>query len=389
VDLPHARPSVTRIAGLVVGAVLVAIAISADEPYKRMLDDPVTFSGTETLGLPGDLTEYRIGVFAPDGSDLARGVRLAVEQVNASGGVDGRPVRMVRRWAEDPWGAGSKEVIRMVFDDRVWALIGGPNSETTHVAEQVVTKAHLPLIAPASSDPSLTHAQVPWIFRLPPDDAAQADALVRTGIAPRKLAVVGIVVSADHDGRTFSKEITAAMERHGVPPAFEFAAHPNGDDSSELASRIRAFAPDGLVMRLEPGAARNALAALRTVGLDCPVFMPWVQSLRFEEFPPSYGGPVVQVVPFELPRHCGPYLKMVRASIRRDGEKPTPTMVYGFDAAMLVIEGLRRGAGGRIELRRRLAELSGFDGASGTIRWDNGGGNTARPVLETLAPREK
>jgi ABC-type branched-subunit amino acid transport system substrate-binding protein len=59
-------------------------------------------------------------------------------------------------------------------------------------------------------------------------------------------------------------------------------------------------------------------------------------------------------------------------------------MVYGFDAANLVIEALRRHAGGRADLQRQLTALSGYSGASGPIRWDNGGGNTARPVIRVL-----
>lgn len=167
-DLPLARA-----ASLVVGALLLTVVSGADEPYKKMLDDPMTFTGTETLDGAENENEYRIGIFAPDdddhpvGRDLVRGVSLAVEQANAAGGVNGKPLRLVRRWADDPWGAGSKEVIRMVFEDRVWALIGGPDGGTTHVAQQVATKAHLPLVAPVSSDPSLTHTRVPWIFRLP------------------------------------------------------------------------------------------------------------------------------------------------------------------------------------------------------------------------------
>jgi len=60
-------------------------------------------------------------------------------------------------------------------------------------------------------------------------------------------------------------------------------------------------------------------------------------------------------------------------------------MVYGFDAANLVIEALRRHAGGRADLQRQLTGLSGFWGASGPIRWDNGGGNTAKPTIRVLS----
>jgi branched-chain amino acid transport system substrate-binding protein len=379
------------LASLGIGAFLLSVfQAGADEPYKRMLDDPLTFTGIETLDSAAAEAEYRIGVFAPDGDDhpvgrdLVRGVRLAVEQANASGGVNGKPLRIIRRWAVDPWGAGSKEVIRMVFDDRVWALIGGPDGETTHVAQQVATKAHLPLIAPVSSDPSLTHTRVPWIFRLPPDDAAQAEALVKEGLAPRSLGAVGVLVSADHDGRTFADELEAAMERRQIAPVFELALDAGEADFGSVARRVAGFLPDGLVMRLDPPAARRMLAALDAAGIDCPVFLPWVAGLHLTEFPARYDGPVIQVAPFQPPRECGPYVKMVRSAIRRDGAKPTASMVYGFDAANLVIEALRRGAGGRVDLQKQLAGISGFVGASGPIRWDNGGGNTTPPVIHVL-----
>jgi branched-chain amino acid transport system substrate-binding protein len=391
VDLPRTRRSVVRIANLVVGVLLLTVVNNADEPYKRMLDDPLTFTGTETLDRAASEHEYRIGVFAPDdddhpvGRDLVRGVSLAVDQANASGGIDGRPLRLVRRWADDPWGAGSKEVIRMVFDDQVWALIGGPDGGTTHIAQQVATKAHLPLIASVSSDPSLTHTRVPWIFRLPPDDRAQAEELVVEGLGSRDLKRVGVVVSADHDGRIFAEEMKAAMERAKVSQIFEFVVEPDLPDPGSLADRVRSFAPDGVVMRLQPDAVRRLLAALQSVGVRCPVFLPWIPGLRLVEFPPSYEGPVIEIAPFQLRQQCGPYLKLVRSSARRYGSKPTASIVYGFDAANLVIEALRRHAGGRVDLQHQLTELSGFWGASGTIRWDNGGGNTAKPVIRILS----
>ena len=383
------------IAAAMIGA-LIALAppVNADEPYKTMLDEPTVFTGTESLGPAADgRGEIRIGLFAPDGDahpvgrDLTRGVMLAVESANAAGGIDGRPLRVIRRWADDPWGAGSREVIRLVFEDRVLVVIGGPDGASTHVAQQIATKAHLALIAPVSSDPSLTHTRVPWIFRLPPDDAAQAEALVRDGLAPRSLTAVGLIVSADHDGKAFADEFEAVMKRWHVVPIFKLAVDPDVDDPARLADRIQGFAPDGLVMRLGPAAARRMLAALQKMGIDCPVFLPWVPGLHLVEFPASYDGPVIQGSPFQPPPKCGPYLKMVQSGIRRYGTKPTASTAYGFDAANLVIEALRRGAEGRVELRQRLAELSGTEGASGTIRWDNGGGNTAEPVVIEL-PRQ-
>jgi len=353
-----------------------------------MLDDPLEFTGSETLPI-SEMTsgEIVIGLFSPDddehpvGRSLTRGVTLAVDHANAAGGIDGRPIRLVRRWADDPWGAGANEVVKLVFEDRAWAIIGGPDGATTHIAQQVATKAHIPLIAPVASDPTLTQTRVPWIFRLPPDDASQAGILITGGMAPRSLERIGLVTSTDHDGRTVSAELTAALEEAGLTPVFHLELEPNASDSMDLASRVAQFDPDGIVIRIPRTGLRPLTDALGAANIEAPIFLPWVPGLDLRQFPLHYPGPVTWVAPFDPARACGPYLKLVLSFVERHGEAPTPVTVYGYDAANLVIAALGPGATGRVELRRSLAALTGFSGASGTIRWDTGGGNRGDPVL--------
>ena len=90
---------------------------------------------------------------------------------------------------------------RLAFEDRVHAVIGSSDSASTHVAQQVATKALLPVVSPISSDPTLTHVRVPWIFRLAPDDASQARVLVDSGIVGRGFGRIGLVTSTDHSSR--------------------------------------------------------------------------------------------------------------------------------------------------------------------------------------------
>ena len=95
---------------------------NAQDVYKRMSDDPLTFTGTEGAVVdPSTLKDIPIGLFAPlDDSHPAaaavyRGALLAVEKANADGGFRGVPFRLVRRWARNPWAAGSKEMINLPF----------------------------------------------------------------------------------------------------------------------------------------------------------------------------------------------------------------------------------------------------------------------------------
>jgi hypothetical protein len=116
------------------------------------------------------------------------------------------------------------------------------------------------------------------------------------------------------------------------------------------------------------------------------VFLPWLSDLDLWNFRTRYRGEIVEVRPYPEEWVCGPQLKLERATVLRYGERPSPAMVYGYDAANLVIIALRAGAEGRIGLRQRLAGLSGTVGASGVIEWDNGGGNTARPAIRVVDP---
>jgi ABC-type branched-subunit amino acid transport system substrate-binding protein len=145
-----------------------------------ILDKKSDYHGPEREEPEPVVEEVRIGFFAPHeagnlpGQSLWRGAMAAIEEANANEGYHGKPFRLVCRWADNPWGAGSREMTRLVYEDKVWAVIGSIDGAGTHIAEQVATKARITLVSPLSGDPSLTHTAVPWMFRLPPDDSAGA-----------------------------------------------------------------------------------------------------------------------------------------------------------------------------------------------------------------------
>ena len=196
---------------------------------------------------------------------MLRGATVAVDLANDVGGVHGRPVRLFRRWDDDPWRGGAREVIRLVYEDEVLALIGGPDGVSTHVAQQIATKVLLPLIAPVSSDPSLTHTRVPWILRLPPDDTLQARVLVDRGVVTRDLRRVGVVTGSDHDSRAAAAELIEQLLRAGRPPVCHLSVGPQAD-AMEIADRLAQFDLDGIVLRTLPGLSGELVSAIGTAG---------------------------------------------------------------------------------------------------------------------------
>ena len=359
--------------------------VPAPEP-PGVLDTPVEFAGSRGTTLaPTDLREVRIGLFGPDSGDVPRGARLAVEQLNAAGGFRGTRFRIVGRWSDDPWSGGAREMVRLVYDDSVWAVLGSVNGDATHVAEQVVTKAWVPLVAPVSADPTLTYIRIPWIFRLPPDEGAQAAVLVRDGVLARSLANVGLITSSDHDGRTFANEVLERLRVAGVTPAFHFEI-PLNRDLAALAGRTRSFEPGALIVRVPPSGMPALLDQLSREGVRAPLLVPWIPGLPPSGLTSHYAGDVLAVRPFREVNNPA-YGAFDRAYRARYGSEPTPMAAYGYDAVNLVAGALETSGLNRAALRDAIARRSGVVGATGAVSWDNAGGNLVEPVL-LLLPRE-
>jgi ABC-type branched-subunit amino acid transport system substrate-binding protein len=363
----------------------------AQAPYKRMLDDPCAFNGPMgSVTDPASLKSIRIGLFAPfdqddpAAHDLYRGGKLAVEQANYAGGYKGVGFSLVRRWAGTPWAAGSKEVIRLVYGDRVWAIITFRDG-AGHVAQQIAAKAYVPVVAPLSSDSSLTHAGVPWIFRLPPDDRMQARLLVKDRIVDKHLNRVGLVSGTDQNSRAAAGEIEKELKRRNIPPIFHFKMSPEILDFQAIVERIRDFRPDVLNLCLQAPVVPRLLKALKSNDIACPVSMPWTPGVDIKKLQAVYHGPIYMVEPFLPPARMkagGIYQRFCRDFEKRFGVSPTYSAAYAYDAARMIISSIRSKGLNRPGIRQGLAELTGYQGVSGAIIWDNGGGNLVFPVTK-------
>ena len=158
---------------------------SAPKPYLDQRNTQLTYNGPgRDDPAPANISEVRIGYFGPadgsdpDGGQMWQGASLAMEEANSQGGYRGLPFRLIAAWAGSPWAGGVANLVRVVYNDGVWAIIGGIDGATTHLAEQVVAKAQLTLINPVATDRSIHEAGVPWMFSCAPGESQSERAVV-------------------------------------------------------------------------------------------------------------------------------------------------------------------------------------------------------------------
>ena len=147
-------------------------------PYARVGEDGVTYSGPPSAELAAGAV--RVVLFGPDAAAIAHSpdIQAALRAEVLSG----------QKWvvmpvdSEQNWGAASTQLVHALMDEHALAIVA-LNRNASHLSEQLALKCFVPVIA-LSADRSLTSANVPWIFRLPPQTTpAAALVLLRQAVA--------------------------------------------------------------------------------------------------------------------------------------------------------------------------------------------------------------
>jgi branched-chain amino acid transport system substrate-binding protein len=367
------------------------IPLDTLETPKGVLDRPVEFSGEKGINQnKAILKEVRIGLFLPTGTknkydqSLINAANLAVEEINASGGYKSIPFRLITRWSSDPWGAGSKEMIKLVYQDSVLAVIGSIDGEATHVAEQIVTKAWLPLLSPISADPTLTYIRIPWIFRLPPDFKAQSTVLVNAGMKVVDMNNIGLITEINHDGRIFANDVKKVMSEHEIFPKFHFEISTSGVQLNSLIHRILSFNPNSIIICLSRDNIIKLLDELGDYTNHINIFSPWIPGLDGSVLSGYYHGNINYIEPFL--RSSNQAFKEFEEKFQKSyNSTPLFGAAYTYDAVNILYNALQKSGLNRIKLREAISTLRNFQGATGRILWDNGGSNIVQPINRSLS----
>ena len=335
---------------------------------------------------PANLREIRIGYFGPSdpsdsNSDLWLAARMAVEDLNASGGYQGLPYRLLPAWSKNPWGSGVTEIVRMVYSDQVLAIVSGADGSAAHLAEQVVTKALLPLINPASTDRTANLAHVPWIFSCLPGGQAEVGALADSLLAEIDTAPFLLISATDHDSRALTAELRDLLSERGVAPARHLEVDPTEEAtpvpiSDSLISETR---PAAVVLIAEPRVSARLLREVRGYFAG-PVFGTTAMARRSFRQNIENGSELR----FPFPADWDGVEAFSRRFRIRWGREADFAAAQTYDAVCLIASALERSGPNRARLGDALRDLAPWRGAAGSVEWDETGQNQRAVLMATF-----
>ena len=380
-------------------------------PYDLNYTHPNIYSGAaRDIPEPKNLTEIRIGFFGPVepnpesvfGLRMLHGAQLAVEEANAHGGYGGKPFKLMPHndydnWQAktvygddrptDPtiWGSASNEVVKMVYDDRDWAIFGSISSESTHIALRVALRAEIPIVNSASTDPTIPETYIPWYFTDLQDDRVQSLTLARRIFTELGLKRVALLRVNNRYGRFGVPKFRDASRRLGHPVVVEQKYLPGDTDFSKQLQVIRSSRADAIVLWTDEAQAALILKQLRAAGMKQRVFGAYRTlgpTLLAEAGDAAEG--FEAVFPYDPSRKDPKWLDFNRRFEDRFHEKPEQFASLAYDAMNALLDSICKAGLNRARIHDALANIVDYEGVTGHMVFDPNQKNVAPMYLGTV-----
>jgi branched-chain amino acid transport system substrate-binding protein len=321
--------------------------------------------GTILVGVYGDLS----GQTSSFGESTRNGVKMAIDEINAAGGINGRKVDMVMEDDQGQSQQASTVVTKLINQNKVAAIIGEVASTNSLAAAPVAQDAKVPMITPSSTNPAVTQ-KGDYIFRVCFTDdfqGAVAAKFAANTLKARKAAVLGDFNSDYSKGMTkyFEQEFTGSG---GQIVARQSYTQTDADFKGQLTN-IRAAAPDVIFVPGYYGQVGVIAKQAKELGITAPLLGGdgWDSPKLFELGGAALDG-AYMVNHYSTDDPSPAVQKFVVAYKAKFGVVPDAIAALGYDAMNVLADSIKRAGGtDSAKLRDAIAGTKGFAGVTGSI----------------------
>lgn len=349
-------------------------------PYYEHYTDLIEYNGAaRDVPDPTDVTEVRIGFLGPLqnhpdqvlGQRMLNGATLAVDQANAAGGYCGKPFRLMLHNDSAVWGAASNEIVKMVYDEKVWAMFGSISADTTHIALRVSLKAELPVVNSASTDPTIPETIIPWYFTDLQDDRVQGYTLARHIYSELGLKRIALLRVNNRYGRFGVIKFRDASRRLGHPVVIEQKFFQGDTDFRRQLRVIQESRVDGIVLWADIGPAAMILQQMRELGMKQRVFGSH-RTIGDELV--KLAGPAAEgfeaVYPYDPTSREQKWASFNQQFDARFKEKPDHFAALAYDAMQVLLGSICRAGLNKGRIRDALTGVATYQGVTGDMSFD-------------------
>lgn len=353
-----------------VAMVFASLVVGCGSDKKK----EATNSNEIVVGASFELT----GNVANYGKSTLSGVKMAFEQVNKNGGVDGKKIRLVESDNKSEPSEAGNSVTKLVTQDKVVAVIGPATSGCVAASTPITTSNKIPLIAPCATAPNITvdNGKVKeFVFRACFIDPFQGHVMAEFADKNLKVKNIAILYDASSDySKGLAEVFSKTMEEKGGKILVKEAFLAKDLDFKSALTKIKATNPEAIYIPGYYEEVAKIIKQTRELGIDVPLLGcdGW-DSPKLVEI----GGPAALNNTYFSNAYSAqdkePAVQKFIADYKAMYQKdPDVFAMQGYNAGLILADAIKRagGASDGTKLAAAIAATKDLPVASGKLTYD-------------------
>ncbi len=218
------------------------------------------------------------GQSALAGEAITRGMQVAIDEINAQGGLlGGRKLELVRRDDEANPAKGVTAARELIYKEKVAVIFGGLDTPVSMAIVPLVNQARMPFMGPWAAGTPITKngASPNYVFRVSAVDEQVDAGMVDYARKTFKSARFGLIMVNNPWGESNQKGIVAALTAKGMQPVASEKFDDTAVDVVPQLTRIKEAGADTLLLVGNVGPSAQVVKSLDRMGWKVPVVSHW------------------------------------------------------------------------------------------------------------------
>jgi branched-chain amino acid transport system substrate-binding protein len=360
-------------------AIALAVALAAcgkkEEPAKKEEAKAPAAPAEEVVKI-GHVAPLTGGI-AHLGKDNENGARMAVDEINAAGGIKiGDKTLKLELLGEDDK-ADPKEgtlAAQKLVDAGVVAVVGHLNSGTSIPASKIYADANVTQISPSATNPKLTEQGFKTTFRVVANDNQQGGVLANYAATEMKAKTIAIVDDRTAYGQGLADVVEKVSKEKGVKVVAREFTNDKATDFNAILTKIRAAKPDVVMYGGMDATAGPMAKQMKQLGIKAPMLAgDGVCSPEFIKLAGDAAGVLTCSMAGEAVEKLAKgeeFKQKYKAKFNQEVQVYSP---YSYDAVYVIAEAIKRaGKADRASITAAMPATN-YAGLTGQIAFDDKG----------------
>jgi branched-chain amino acid transport system substrate-binding protein len=277
--------------------------------------------------------------FAAENSMFNEGIDLAVKEINAAGGVQGKKLKLLKKDDGSEVIKGIAMAESLVENEAVKAVIGHRSSYVTIPAAAIYEQAGLTMLSPASTAPELTRNNYRYVFRNLPGDVEIASRLAER-LAEQGTKRLVLYYSKDAYGLGLANAFEDQAASRGITIVDRFTYYSGQEELNRLHERWQAFGFDGIFIAANLAQGAQFIVDASEIGIAGP--FAGGNALDAPQFAKLAGKATLIGSMFDPDSDRAEVQRFVKVFRETYGITPTSKAALGYDAVKMLAFALKK-----------------------------------------------